>query len=776
MEPVTTLPAEPGRAPWTVRVAAWSARHRWPVFGLWFLATIGLFVVSLLAGGTRSVEAVSNDERAKYEAGEAYVVYSAANASVGQQAPASQQFLLIMASADRTVDDPAFKAATADIARRMAALQATVDGVAGPVFEQIVDPIVTVAPETAGLISPDRTAVRIVARVPGDGPVIAQRLDPVPGLVTEIKAAHPDFRIHALNNTLANNEISEMINGGLDASLRLTIPLTFLILLIAFGAVVAAVIPLILAVTALLAAFGILGLYSQIVSPVSPYASQLVVLIGLAVAVDYSLFMVTRFRTERRHGRDKLAAIHAASNTAGRAVFFSGLAVMISIGGLFLLDDPLFRSMAIGTISVVLVAVIGSLTFLPATLAIVGDGVNRLRVPLVGRDREEGSGLWALVVRAVMRRPIIAAAATALLLLAMATPVLRLHMGQADFTSFPDTLDGVQAVNLLNEKWPAGSDLDLSVVVTRADEAPTKAAIQKMTDAVLAIPGLSGPPETLMSSDGHVAFINYVMSGGSNDLRNQDIVRQVRRSIVPDAFAGLTGVRALVTGDAAYTLDVVDFYARGMPIVMAFVLTLSFLLLLVAFRSIVIPIKAILLNLLSTGAAYGLLVFVFQEGHGSDLLGFKPGPIEGFIPVFVFTILFGLSMDYHVFILTRIKEARDHGLSSNEAVARGIAITSGTVTSAATIMVVVFAVFVTLPLTIIKQLGFGLSIAVFLDATIVRSVLLPATMRLLGEWNWWLPSWLNWLPHVTIEGIEEPAPSEVGDVAGGASPVEPATT
>jgi RND superfamily putative drug exporter len=245
---------------------------------------------------------------------------------------------------------------------------------------------------------------------------------------------------------------------------------------------------------------------------------------------------------------------------------------------------------------------------------------------------------------------------------------------------------------------------------------------------------------------------------------------------VPVAFAGLTGVRALVTGDAAYTLDVVDFYARGMPIVMAFVLTLSFLLLLVAFRSIVIPVKAILLNLLSTGAAYGLLVFVFQEGHGSDLLGFKPGPIEGFIPVFVFTILFGLSMDYHVFILTRIKEARDHGLSSNEAVARGIAITSGTVTSAATIMVVVFAVFVTLPLTIIKQLGFGLSIAVFLDATIVRSVLLPATMRLLGEWNWWLPSWLNWLPHVTIEGIEEPAPSEVGDVAGGASPVEPATT
>jgi uncharacterized membrane protein YdfJ with MMPL/SSD domain len=738
------------RPPWTARVAGWSARHRWPVFGLWFVVTIGLFVGSLAAGGTRAVEAVSNDQRAKYEAGEAYVIYGEANASVGQQAPASQQFLMIVSSADRTVDDPAFAADIKAITTRVAGLTTTVGGVVGPVIEQLVDPIGT--PASAGLVSPDRTTVRIVGRVMGDGAALASRLEPLPAVIGEIKAAYPAYRIHALNNTLANQEISELINGGLDSSLRLTIPLTFAILLIAFGAVVAAVIPLILAVTALLAAFGILGLYSQAISPVSPYASQLVVLIGLAVAVDYSLFMLTRFRTERRHGRTKLAAIDVASNTAGRAVFFSGLAVMISIGGLFLLDDPLFRSMAVGTISVVFVAVVGSLTFLPATLAILGDGVNRLRIPLVGRDREEGSGIWASLVRTVMARPIIAAVLTAVVLLAVASPVIRLHMGQADFTAFPDSLDGVQAVNLLNEKWPSGSDLDLSVVVTHADEAPTKAAIDRMTAAVLAIPGLSGPPTTTISADGHVAFVSYLMAGGPNDIRNQDIVRQVRSTVVPAAFAGLVGGRALVTGDAAYTLDVVDFYVRGMPLVMAFVLALSFALLLVAFRSIVIPIKAILLNLLSTGAAFGLLVLVFQDGWLHDQLGFKPGPIEAFVPVFIFTILFGLSMDYHVFILTRIKEARDHGLPSNEAVARGIAITSGTVTSAAAIMVVVFAVFVTLELTIIKQLGFGLAVAVFLDATIVRSILLPASMRLLGEWNWWLPSWLGWLPHVTIEG------------------------
>ena len=300
MEPVTSSSARPARDPWTVRVAGWSARHRWPIFVVWFVATIGLFAVSLAAGGTNSVEAVSNSERSKYEAGEAYVVYSAANASVGQQAPASQQFLLLVSSPDKTVDDPAFASDVAAITARLAAVQASVDGTTGPVLEQLVDPIKAAAlPAAAGLISPDRTTVRIVGRVPGDGPVLKDRLAPMPAAIAEIKAAYPAYTIHALNNTLANNEISTLITGGLDSSLKLTIPLTFLILLIAFGAVVAAAIPLVLAVTALLAAFGILGLYSQLVTPVSPYASQLVVLIGLAVAVDYSLFMVTRFRTER---------------------------------------------------------------------------------------------------------------------------------------------------------------------------------------------------------------------------------------------------------------------------------------------------------------------------------------------------------------------------------------------------------------------------------------------------------------------------------------------
>jgi RND superfamily putative drug exporter len=611
--------------------------------------------------------------------------------------------------------------------------------------------------------------VRIAPDVPGEGAALETRLVAMRTFLAQLRGAHPDLRIHSLDGTLANEDIEELVNGGLDASLRLTIPITFIILLIAFGAAVAAVVPLILAITALLAAFGVLGLYSQLVDPVSPYASQLIVLIGLAVAADYSLFMITRYRTERRHARYPYDAIRVASATAGRAVFFSGLAVMFSIGGLFLLDDVLFRSMAIGTISVVLIAVIGSLTFLPATLSILGDNVNRFRVPFLGRDRTEGSGVWAAMVRRVMARPVIAFVLAGGLLLLMAVPALRLHIGQSDFESFPDSLDSVQGINLLNEKWPEGSTLTLQVVVTKANEPATQAAIEQLNERALAIGGLNQPVETTPSADGTVALVSYVMAGGQNDERNREIVREMRRDVIPEVFGDVNGVEALVTGQAARTFDIVEFYTNGMPQVMAFVLGLSFLLLLVAFRSIVIPIKAILLNLLSTGAAFGLLVLVFQDGRGDQLLGFKPGPIESFVPVFIFTILFGLSMDYHVFILTRIKEARDHGMSSNEAVARGIAITSGTITSAAAIMVAVFAVFVTLELVIIKQLGFGLAVAVLLDATIVRSVLLPSTMRLLGEWNWWLPWFLQWMPEVTIEGDidaqTEEAPEAPGVVA-----------
>jgi len=818
--------AAPGRArstaPWTVRVAMWSARHRWPVIAGWFVCTLGLFVASMLMGGTKAQNAVSNDQSAKYEAAHAYDVFNAG----GTKDPSSVLYLIV-SSRSSTVDDPQYAAAVAKIVSQLGTAKGTVNGQQVATFGDLKNPLML--PPGSNVISPDRTTLRVVGEIKGDGPEVESKLVPIPGLVAQMRVENPGFQIYALNNTLANNEISTVINNDLDGSLRLTIPLTFLILLVAFGAVVAAAVPLILAISSLLAAFGFLGIYSQTVGPVSPYATQLVVLIGLAVAVDYSLFMVTRFRTERhRRGYDshrfygrhvylrrlaltaltvavtvvgnmlggpaalaagalvaaivawslwrliergdageKLRAIEIASGTAGRAVFFSGLAVMISIAGLLFLDDPFFRSMAIGTIAVVLISVIGSLTFLPAILAILGNGVNagQAAVPfqalgltplvrLLDRNRDEGSGLWSALTRRVMRRPLIYAAAVIVLLLALAVPFTRLHVGTTDLTSFPDTIDSVKAINLMNAKWPQGSTLPLVAIVTRADEAATQTAIKTFSDRVLAIPGVSGPVQTDMSRDSKVAALNYTLAGTLNDEANWNIVREVRSSVVPSVFPQSSGIQAFITGDPAFALDQTDFYSQNLPRIFVFVLGLSFILLLVAFRSIVIPIKAILLNLLSTAAAYGLLTLVFQEGWLKDQIGFKPGVIESFVPLFIFTILFGLSMDYHVFILTRVKEARDRGLDSNAAVAKGISITSGTVTSAAAIMVVVFGVFVTLKTSVIQQLGFGLATAIFLDATIVRSVLLPATMRLLGDWNWWLPSFLRWLPHVTIEADE----------------------
>ena len=518
----------------------------------------------------------------------------------------------------------------------------------------------------------------------------------------------------------------------------------------------ASIVPLVLAVTALVAAFGILGIFSQLVTPASPYATQLVVLIGLAVSVDYSLFMITRFRSERREGKPKLLAIETASSTAGRAVFFSGLAVMISIAGLFMIDVSIFRSMAIGTIGVIFVAIIGSLTFLPATLAILGDRINTGRVPFFGRDRDAANGMWARFVLAVMRRPWRYAVLATAFMLILASPWIRLRIGLTDFTSFPDEIDGVQAVKLIDAKWPQGGTQDLQVAVTGYDRADTKAAVEAFKTSGLAVPGLSGPVQVFPSRDGTVALVSFTIAGEQNDPAAQATVRQVRSTAVPAAFGSLPGVQAYVTGNAASALDVTQIYLDAIPLVFAFVLGLSFLLLLVVFHSLVIPIKAIALNLLSTAAAFGVMVAVFQDGILGHAFGLAQSPvIESWVPIFVFAILFGLSMDYHVFILTRVKEARDRGLDSRAAVAKGISITSGTITSAATIMVLVFAAFITIPFAFIQELGLGLAVAVLLDATVVRSVLLPATMTLLGDWNWWLPSFLRWLPRVTIEGEPE---------------------
>jgi len=756
------------------------------VFLLWFVGTLGTLGAGLALGGIRTIDVEQDPNGPRLESEVAYEVLGA-----GEPVAPAERLVIVLDGGPNAARDPTFQQEVHLLVADLTAAKASVDGVEQPTFDSVVDPYSLSPAEAGGVISPDASTVQVVGNIPGERPVVEQKLAPVPAIVDAARARMSTAQIHIVSSTFINRDINELISSELDNSLKVTIPITFVILLVAFGAIVAAGIPLALAATSLAAAYGLLGLYSQAVGPVSPNAIQLIVLMGLAVAVDYSLFMITRFRSERQRGATVQAAIETSSSTAGRAVFFSGVAVVISLGGLVTLGISLFTSMAVGTMGVVAVSVIGSLTFLPATLAIVGDRVNRGRpttwlprlaqlVPVApvraaGRralgaldrraSRPPGSGFWATLVNAVMGRPVLMTVLSAALLLAVASPVVRLRTGTTDITGFPSTIDGIAGIKLINDKFPFGQNLHLDVVVTHADQADVQAAIEQLKTRLLAIPGLSGPPFERPSADGTARLVSFTMSGGRNDEANRAIVRQVRSEIRPELFGPLAaeGVEVYVAGQAARTLDVTGIYSDATPRIFAFVLGLSFVLMLVAFRSIVIPIKAILLNLLSSAAAFGVLVLVFQDGWLADPLGVVPGSvIESWVPVFIFTILFGLSMDYHLFILTRIKEARDRGLDSRAAVARGISVTSGTITSAASIMVVVFAVFVTFKFVFIQQLGLGLAVAVFIDATLIRSILLPATMTLLGDWNWWLPRFMGWLPHVTIEGASGEPEVEAG--------------
>ncbi|MEO5703832.1 MAG: MMPL family transporter [Candidatus Limnocylindrales bacterium] len=768
------------KAPLTVRIATWSARHRWLVFLLWFAGTIGVLIASVGAGGIRTIDVNEDPNGPRLESEVAYEVLGA-----GEPVAPAERMVVVISGTPGAALDPAFQANVHQLVTELTAARATVDRAETSTFESVIDPLVLPPGQAAGVVSPDGSTVQVVGNIPGESDVVEQKLVPVPAIVEAARTRMPGVEIHIVSSTFLNRDFNELIASELDGSLKLTIPLTFVILLIAFGAVVAAPVPLVLATTSLAAGYGLLGLYSQSVSPVSANAAQLLILMGLAVAVDYSLFMVTRFRSERQRGSTVQEAIETSSSTAGRAVYFSGIAVVISLGGLLTLGISLFTSMAVGTMGVVAVSVIGSLTFLPATMAIVGDRINLGRpatwLPRLGRatgpaavrirseaalgalerrkQRPPGSGFWARLVNAVMSRPVILTVLSGALLLALASPALRLRTGTTDIAGLPSTIDGIAGIKLINEKFPFGQDIRMDIVVTDPNVPAVAAAIQTLISRVDALEGMGTGQIVRTAEDGHAALISFPMAGNRNDEANREIVRQVRGTIVPALFRdpaqrGGDGAPAdvYVSGQTARTMDIVGIYSDATPRIFGFVLGLSFLLMLLAFRSIVIPIKAILLNLLSTAAAFGVLVLVFSEGWFAEALGITPGGvIESWVPIFIFTILFGLSMDYHLFILTRIKEARDRGLGSRAAVARGISVTSGTITSAASIMVVVFAVFVTFKFVFIQQLGVGLAVAVFIDATLIRSVLLPATMTLLGDWNWWLPRWLGWLPHVTIE-------------------------
>jgi putative drug exporter of the RND superfamily len=541
--------------------------------------------------------------------------------------------------------------------------------------------------------------------------------------------------------------------------LEFGLPAALVILVLVFGAVVAGLVPLVMAIVAIIVALGLCAPIAAVFS-LSVFFVNMLTGMGLALGIDYSLFVVSRYREERGHGREEHAAIAAAGATASRAVLFSGSVFVIALTGMLLVPSNVMKSLAVGAIAVGIVSVLAALTLLPALLGKLGDRVNALRVPFFGRRSDE-SRFWGAVVRGVMRRPVVSLVAFTALLIAAAVPAVGLTLGASGVSTLPDRLEAKKGYEALVRDFPQASSAPALIAVEGNARSPqVRAAIAKLRKELT---GRRPFGRSDVRFAPGVAAIGVELGGDKTGLRALDAVRHLRSTLIPQAFRG-TNVRVLVGGDTADNVDFIDAMNSWLPIVFAFVLGLSFVLLTIVFRSIVVAATSIALNLLSVGAAYGLVILVFRHGVGTGLLGFqRVDSIEAWVPLFLFSVLFGLSMDYQVFLLSRIKERFDATRSTADAVTHGVSSTARLITGAALIIVAVFWGFAMGDLVMFQQMGFGVAVALLIDATIIRSVLLPAAMRLLDRWNWYLPSWLEWLPHIEVEREEHvPLPSPGG--------------
>ena len=645
--------------------------------------------------------------------------------------------LVVMRSAGRTIRDPVFR-------RKVQGLLTRIRQNAGVHNAKSV--------YTSGdrsLASPDRHATVIPVGLQGD---CEESADGVMDIVQ--RSSGDGFDVAMTGNCSADSDINRLLNHDLArGELAFGIPAALVILVLVFGALVAAVVPLTVALFSIAISLGISALFSQVFD-LSVYLFQMTTVMGLAIATDYGLFIVSRYREERAGGRPKLDAIAASGATASRAVLFSGLAFVLAMCGLLLVPDSVLRSLGVGALSVGLVSVFAALTLVPALLGLLGDGVNSLRVPLLGRavDSAGREGrVWARIARAVMRRPLVSLVTAAALLLVAAAPVLGLRLSGPGIRSLPDSAPSKQGFIALQRAFGAGTVDSVQIAVEgEVTKEPLRGAVQRLVADVRANPELRFPQVTT-SPDKRLVLVEALPVGDSRDRSTLDAVKDLRKVEVPNVFAG-TIANVSVTGETAEEIDYTALMDFWLPRIIAFVLCLSFVLLTIAFRSIVLALKAILLNLLSVGAAYGLLVLVFQEGHGNGLLGFHHTPaVTTWVPLFLFTVLFGLSMDYHVFLLSRIRERYLRTGVNEEAVSHALATTARVITGAALIIIAVFVGFATGEIAEIQQVGFGVGVALLIDATLVRCVLVPASMKLLGRWNWYLPTWLGWLPDPHVE-------------------------
>jgi RND superfamily putative drug exporter len=559
------------------------------------------------------------------------------------------------------------------------------------------------------------------------------------------------------------NDILHIAEESLATGEAIGLGVALVVLVFVFGAVVAGLVPILLAILAIAVALGLAAIVGMVFD-LSFLVTNIITMIGLAVGIDYSLFIVSRYREERAAGFDEEESIVRAGATAGKAVMFSGFTVMLALAGMFLLPNTTTRSIGMGAILVVAASVLASLTLLPTILRLLGDRIERLRVR--GRRRRSSSRFWDRITGGVMRRPVRSLLVAGGALVLAILPVFSMHQGFSGVSSLPDEVESKQAFLILEAEFTGGLSAPVEIVV---DGEITESVSTALDDLVLALAtdGSFGPASVEVSPAGDLAIVSAPLVGDPMTDASMDATRRVRTEMIPAAFAG-ERVEVLVGGETAGNVDYLQQVTDYTPILFAFVLGSSFLLLMVAFRSVVIPAKAILLNLLSVGAAYGLLVLFFQEGTGfgfikdiADWLGFtQVESIEAGMPLLMFSILFGLSMDYHVFMLSRIREHFDETGDNTGSVAFGLRTTGALITGAAAIMVAVFSGFAGAAIPGLQQIGFGLAVAVALDATIVRTILVPASMKLLGARNWWFPSWLGWLPEIHIEGTLEPVPQQ----------------
>ncbi|MGL5828908.1 MAG: MMPL family transporter, partial [Angustibacter sp.] len=581
-----------------------------------------------------------------------------------------------------------------------------------------------------------------------------ERVGPIQSATQRIARANPAQEIRQVGDASLAKAVDERLESDFQQAELLSLPITLIILLLSFGALLAAAVPVLLALSAVGTAIGLSALISQLL-PVTDALASVTLLIGMAVGVDYSLFAIRRAREERARGADRKSALDIAAQTSGRAVVISGLAVLVSMSGLLISGNATFESMAVGTMVVVAVAMVGSLTALPAVLALLGDWVDRPRIPLIHRltSRRTGAGAWPAVLRVVVGHPVISFVLSLLALLALALPALNLTTGESGSAALPRSIPEVATYDTLTAAFPReGFSHD---IVLHSKTPMDRAQVALGRDRVVARADSSGQfsevsaAQPQFAPDGRTAILSLPITGDFNGPQAVRSLEFARSELKGEFAAAVPTVGILVTGPTAASEDFASVMSARLPWVMGFVLTITLLILLLAFRSLVIAATAVVLNLVSVGAAYGILVLVFQEGFASDLLNTpKTGFIVNWLPLFLFVVLFGLSMDYHVFVVSRIREAYLGGLTTKEAIVSGVSSSAGVVTSAALVMVGVFSIFATLTLLDVKQLGIGLAAAIFLDATLVRAVLLPAAMTLLGKANWWLPRALDRrLPH-----------------------------